>query len=217
MGRSVTTDQITAEFTRHVTDSIAVKQRLVAAPEAAVAVARVLIDAYEQGNCMFVFGNGGSAADAQHIAAEFLGRFYIERPSMAAHALTVNTSALTAIGNDYAFDEVFARQLRGLGRSGDVAVGISTSGNATNVVRALEAAREMGMVSVALTGSRGGEARRVADYWVGVPSDDTPRVQEAHICIGHIWSALVEAALYGTDETAGKATPASELTGVARR
>jgi len=156
MGRSVTTDQITAEFTRQVTDSIAVKQRLVAAPEAAVAVARVLIDAYEQGNCMFVFGNGGSAADAQHIAAEFLGRFYIERPSMAAHALTVNTSALTAIGNDYAFDEVFARHLRGLGRSGDVAVGISTSGNATNVVRALEAAREMGMVSVALTGSRGG-------------------------------------------------------------
>jgi len=153
---------------------------------------------------MFVFGNGGSAADAQHIAAEFLGRFYIERPSMAAHALTVNTSALTAIGNDYSFDEVFARQLHGLGRPGDVAVGISTSGNATNVVRALEAGRQIGMITVALTGSRGGKAKDVVDHWVGVPSDDTPRIQEAHITIGHIWSALVEAALFGElDETVG--------------
>ena len=138
-------------------------------------VARVLIDAYRRGNAMFLFGNGGSAADAQHIAAEFLGRFYIERPSLAAHALTVNTSALTAIANDYSFDEVFARQLRGLGRRGDVAVGISTSGNAANVLAGLLAAREMGITAVALTGSGGGRAREAADYWVRVPSDDTPR------------------------------------------
>jgi D-sedoheptulose 7-phosphate isomerase len=185
------------ELERQLQDSIVVKQRLLDEPRAVVDVAQVLIAAYRAGNTLFVFGNGGSAADAQHIAAEFLGRFYIERPSLAAHALTVNTSALTAIGNDYSFDEVFARQLRALARTGDVAIGISTSGNAANVVRALEAAREMGAASVALTGSKGGRAREVADYWVGVPSDDTPRIQEAHITIGHIWSALVESALFG--------------------
>jgi D-sedoheptulose 7-phosphate isomerase len=188
---------VAQEFDRQLEASIGVKQRLLADPGACIRVSRVLIDAYRAGNSLFVFGNGGSAADAQHIAAEFLGRFYIERPSLAAHALTVNTSALTAIGNDYSFDEIFARQLRGLGRAGDVALGISTSGNAPNVVHGLRAAREKGLTSVALTGSRGGLAREVADYWVGVPSDDTPRIQEAHITIGHIWSALVESALFG--------------------
>ena len=194
----MTDNSLEAAFARQLRESIETKQRLLESPAAALTVARALIDAYSAGNTLFVFGNGGSAADAQHIAAEFLGRFYIERPSMAAHALTVNTSALTAIGNDYSFDEVFARQLRGLGRAGDVSVGISTSGNAGNVVRAIEAGNEMGMVTVALTGSRGGRAREVADYWVGVPSDDTPRIQEAHIFIGHAWSALVEDALYGS-------------------
>src|SRR6478735_5953160 len=147
MGRDMTDQSLEAAFARQLSDSIETKQRLLASPAAALDVARALIDAYRAGNTLFVFGNGGSAADAQHIAAEFLGRFYIERPSMAAHALTVNTSALTAIGNDYSFDEVFARQLRGLGRAGDVCVGISTSGNAGNVVRALEAGHEMGLVT----------------------------------------------------------------------
>jgi D-sedoheptulose 7-phosphate isomerase len=202
----MTTDSLDAEFERQLRDSIETKQRLLADHTAAVAVARVLIDAYRAGNTMFVFGNGGSAADAQHIAAEFLGRFYLERPSLPAHALTVNTSALTAIGNDYSFDEVYARQLRGLGRAGDVAVGISTSGNAANVVRALQSASSLGIKTVALTGSRGGRAREVADYWVGVPSDDTPRIQEAHIAIGHIWSALVEAALFGDGAGASNGT-----------
>ena len=188
---------VAQEFERQLQESIGVKERLLAQAGACVDVAQVLIAAYRAGNALFVFGNGGSAADAQHIAAEFLGRFYIERPPLAAHALTVNTSALTAIANDYSFDEVFARQLRALGKRGDVALGISTSGNAANVVRALEAAHETGMTSVALTGSRGGRAKEVADYWVGVPSDDTPRIQEAHITIGHIWSALVESALFG--------------------
>jgi len=169
--------------------------------EPCLAVARALIDAYRAGNSLFVFGNGGSAADAQHIAAEFLGRYYLERPALAAHALTVNTSALTAIANDYSYDEVFARQLRALGRVGDVAVGITTSGNARNVLQALIAAREMGIVAVALTGARGGLALDAADHWVRVPSDDTPRIQEAHITIGHIWSELVEAALFGDRRT----------------
>lgn len=164
-------------------------------------IAERIADALANGNKLLVAGNGGSAADAQHIAAEFLGRFYIERRPMPAHALSVNTSALTAIGNDYGFDDVFARQLRALAHPGDVAVGISTSGNAANVVTALEAAREMGVVSVAMTGSRGGRAREVAEHWVGVPSDDTPRIQEAHIAIGHIWSAMVEAALFGEGAT----------------
>ena len=190
-------DPIEGRFRASLQASIDAKTALLSDLGPSVAVAHVLIDAYRRGNSMFVFGNGGSAADAQHIAAEFLGRFYIERPSLAAHALTVNTSALTAIANDYSFDEVYARQLRGLARPGDVAVGISTSGNARNVVAGLGAANECGLTSVALTGSRGGEARTVAQHWVGVPSDDTPRIQEAHIAIGHIWSELVEAALFG--------------------
>jgi D-sedoheptulose 7-phosphate isomerase len=190
-------DSVSDRFRARVEDSVQVKQALLADLGPAVTVANVIVDAYRAGNCLFLFGNGGSAADAQHIAAEFLGRFYIERPSLAAHALTVNTSALTAIGNDYSFAEVFARQLCALGRPGDVAVGISTSGNAANVVRALEAANSAGLTSVALTGSKGGRSREVAQYWVGVPSDDTPRIQESHVMIGHIWSELVEADLFG--------------------
>lgn len=184
-------------FRARLQANIDTKHALLGDLDACTAVAQVLIDAYRRGHTMFLFGNGGSAADAQHIAAEFLGRFYIERASLAAHALTVNTSALTAIANDYSFDEVFARQLRGMGRAGDVAIGISTSGNAGNVVAGLGAANEGGLTSVALTGSRGGKAREMAQYWVGVPSDDTPRIQETHITIGHIWSELVEDALFG--------------------
>jgi D-sedoheptulose 7-phosphate isomerase len=188
---------LAVQFRAQVRDSIGAKEALLEDLGPSVRVAQVLIDAYRAGNCMFLFGNGGSAADAQHIAAEFLGRFYIERPAMAAHALTVNTSALTAIGNDYSFEEVFARQVRALGRAGDVVVGISTSGNAANVLAGLAAAREKGMITVALTGAKGGKAREEADHWVAVPSNDTPRIQESHVMIGHIWSALVEAALFG--------------------
>jgi len=195
-------DDLAARFAGQLRESARVKEALAADPSVCAEVASVLIDAYRRGNTLFLFGNGGSAADAQHIAAEFLGRYYIERPAMAAHALTVNTSALTAIGNDYAFEQVFARQLRALGESGDVAVGISTSGNAANVLAALAAGREMGMTTVALTGSGGGKAREAVDYWVGVPSDDTPRIQETHIAIGHIWSELVEEAIHGASASA---------------
>jgi D-sedoheptulose 7-phosphate isomerase len=190
-------DELESRFRRQVEASIAAKQALLADLGPCVAVADALIGSYRNGGQLFLFGNGGSAADAQHIAAEFLGRFYLERRALPAQALTVNTSALTAISNDYSFDEVFARQLQALGRTHDVAVGISTSGNAANVVAGLVAARELGLITVAMTGSGGGRAREVADHWVGVPSDDTPRIQEAHITIGHIWSELVEAALFG--------------------
>jgi D-sedoheptulose 7-phosphate isomerase len=183
-------------FRAELQASIDTKQALLEDLGPCLAVASALIDAYRAGHTLFLFGNGGSAADAQHIAAEFLGRFYIERPALAAHALTVNTSALTAIGNDYGFEEIFARQIRALGRPGDIAVGISTSGNAANVLAGLSAAREVGLTTVALTGASGGRAKESVDHWVGVPSDVTPRIQEAHIAIGHIWSALVEAALF---------------------
>ena len=182
---------------RRIEESIRAKQGLLAEPHAAIEVAQVLVDTYRRGNAMFLFGNGGSAADAQHIAAELLGRFYLERSPLAAHALTVNTSALTAIANDYSFEQVFARQLQALGRPGDVAIGISTSGNAPNVLAALATGREIGMVLVAMTGAKGGKAKGLVDHWIGVPSDDTPRIQEAHIMLGHVWSELIEDALFG--------------------
>lgn len=190
-------EQLAERFRRQVEESARVKNALLADLGPCVSVAGMLIEAYRGGHAMFLFGNGGSAADAQHIAAEFLGRYYIERRALAAHALTVNASALTAIGNDYSFEHVFARQLQALARPGDVAVGISTSGNAANVIAGLAAAREIGMITVALTGAAGGKAKPLVDHWVGVPSDDTPRIQEAHITIGHIWSELVEDALFG--------------------
>jgi D-sedoheptulose 7-phosphate isomerase len=190
-------EALTEQFHRQVEASIRAKQDLLADLGACVDVAAVLIEAYRNGHALFLFGNGGSAADAQHIAAEFLGRYYLERPALAAHALTVNTSALTAIGNDYGFETVFARQLQALGKPGDVAVGISTSGNAANVVAGLRAARALGMTTVALTGAGGGQAKGIVDHWIGVPTDDIPRVQEAHIMIGHIWSELVESVLFG--------------------
>jgi len=190
-------ESLDEQFRRQVQESIRVKEALLLDLEPSLAVANMLISAYRNGKAMFLFGNGGSAADAQHIAAEFLGRYYLERPALAAHALTVNTSALTAISNDYSYEQVFGRQIQALAGAGDVAVGISTSGNAPNVLRGLEVAKELGLTTVAMTGAKGGKAREVVDYWVGVPSDDTPRIQEAHITIGHIWSELVEAALFG--------------------
>jgi D-sedoheptulose 7-phosphate isomerase len=160
-----------------------------------LAVARVLVEAYRRGGTMFVFGNGGSAADAQHIAAELVGRFRHERRAFRADALTVNTSILTAISNDYSFDRVYARQLEAVGRPGDVAVGLSTSGKAASVILAFEKARELGMTTVAMTGSATSPASALADHWIAVPSTDTPRIQESHITIGHLWAELIEAAL----------------------
>jgi D-sedoheptulose 7-phosphate isomerase len=164
-------------------------------------VAEQLIEAYKAGKKALLFGNGGSAADAQHIAAELLGKYYLHRQALPAAALTVNTSSLTAIANDYAFEHVFSRQIEALGNSGDVAVGISTSGNSPNVVEGLCAAKRRGMTTVGLTGEDGGRLKAVADYCICVPSRDTPRIQEAHILIGHIWCEFVEQALFGQHET----------------
>ena len=148
-----------------------------------------------QGRKLLLMGNGGSAADCQHLAAEFTGRFQHERAPLAAIALTTDTSALTCISNDYGFEEVFARQLAGLGQPGDCAIGISTSGRSPNVLRALERARTLGLTTIGLAGRDGGDMRALCDLCLVVPHADTARIQEAHIFIGHSWCAMVEQAL----------------------
>lgn len=149
------------------------------------------------GGKVLIFGNGGSAADSQHIAAELVGRFSKERRALPAIALTVNTSNLTAISNDYSYEDVFARQVEALGRPGDVAVGISTSGNSPNVVKALERAKAIGLSTEAWTGQRGGKCAQMAGIAFKAPSNDTPRIQELHITVGHVVCDLVEQALFG--------------------
>ena len=156
----------------------------------------ILVAALQNGNKALLFGNGGSAADAQHIAAEFVGRFAFDRPALPALALSVNTSCVTAIGNDYGYDLVFSRQLEALARPGDVAIGISTSGNSPNVVQALEAAKKMKVHAVGMTGRAGGKLVGAAEHCIRVPSDETPRIQESHILIGHILSELVEREIF---------------------
>jgi D-sedoheptulose 7-phosphate isomerase len=179
--------------------SIATKQLLLSNHDIVSTVAKVseiLVDALRQGNKALLFGNGGSAADAQHIAAELVGRFAFDRPALPALALSVNSSCVTAIGNDYGFDQVFSRQLEALARPGDVAIGISTSGNSPNVLQALSVARKMGLQTVAWTGRTGGDLRNNVDHCICVPSSVTPRIQECHILIGHIISELVERELF---------------------
>jgi len=159
------------------------------------AAADLVIQGLRNGGKVLFCGNGGSAADCQHLAAELAGRYLRDRAPMAAVALTVDSSILTAVANDYSYDEVFARQVRGLGRPGDVLVGISTSGNSRNVVAALEAARAIGMHCIGLTGAGGGRMKELCDVCVCVPSTDTPRIQEMHIAAGHMMCELVETAL----------------------
>ncbi|MFX0203139.1 MAG: SIS domain-containing protein [Candidatus Hodarchaeota archaeon] len=156
-----------------------------------------MIKAFRQKNKVLLCGNGGSAADAQHIAAELSGRFYFDREPLFAEAVHVNSSYLTAVANDYSFDDVFSRYIRGIGKPGDFLVGISTSGNSNNVIRALEVANNMGMITVGLTGQTGGKMKHVCKYLINVPSSDTARVQEAHIMIGHIICEMVEDNLFG--------------------
>jgi D-sedoheptulose 7-phosphate isomerase len=191
------------QFHRRVIDvieeSIAVKQLVLDSSEIVATisdVSKLLIEALTKGNKAFFFGNGGSAADAQHIAAEFVGRFAFDRRALPALALSVNSSCVTAIGNDYGFDQVFSRQIEALGRAGDVAVGITTSGNSRNVILGLRAAKRAGMHAIVFTGGLGGDIKSVADYHICVPSNLTPRIQECHILIGHIIAELVEETMF---------------------
>ncbi len=191
-----TTDVCVPALVRdRIQSSIDVKRMLLEDVEFQQATARAalrIVESLRAGKKVFFFGNGGSAADAQHLTAEFTGRYLKERQPLPALALSVNSSSLTAIGNDYGFELVFARQLEALGKHGDVAVGISTSGNSLNVVRAFEAAKSRGIFTVALTGSGGGQMGTIADCTICVPSRETPRIQECHILAGHIICEIVE-------------------------
>lgn len=183
-----------------IEESIAVKQALLADTafmERIDAAAQTIIKSLQNGGKVHFCGNGGSAADAQHLAAELSGRFYFDRPPLNAEALHCNTSYLTAVGNDYGYDYIFSRLLRGTAKRGDVLVGISTSGNSKNIVKAYETAKEMGIVIISLTGETGGVMKDFSDILLNVPSTDTPRIQESHIMIGHIICELVETDMFG--------------------
>jgi len=189
-GEARVTDSI---LRSNIESSIRVHSQLLeACLPAMTAAANALISAYRAGHKALFFGNGGSAADAQHLAAELVGRYLRERTPLPAVALAENTSAMTAISNDFGYDQVFSRQLQALGRPGDVAIGISTSGNSPNVVEALISARKMGLYTIGLTGASGGKMRNLVDSLIAVPSGETPRVQECHILVGHALCDAVE-------------------------
>ena len=161
------------------------------------AAAQMIVDAYEQGKKTLLAGNGGSAADAQHIAGEFVSKFYFDRPGIASIALTTDTSIITAIGNDYGYDKLFSRQIQAQGSAGDVFIGISTSGNSANLVEALRMCGQKGIKTIGLTGFTGGVVDSMCDLCIKVPSGETPRIQESHILIGHIICCIVEEKLFG--------------------
>jgi len=188
--------QSATKISQRIAETRASAEELLAQSDSIGEVAEVLIKAYRAGNKAIFFGNGGSAADSQHLATELVGRFLKERSALSALALTVNTSALTAISNDYGFEQVFARQLEALGKPGDVAVAISTSGDSPNIIAAVQTAKRMGIVTVGLSGREGGRLKTEADYCLCAPADISPRIQEMHILIGHILCELIEQALF---------------------
>jgi D-sedoheptulose 7-phosphate isomerase len=155
-------------------------------------IAHTIVKALKQGNRVYFCGNGGSAADAQHLAAELSGRFYTDRDALPAEALHCNTSYLTAVANDYSYDVIYARLVKGIAHQGDVLIGLSTSGNSGNILKAFEMAREKGVITVGFTGETGGKMKSISDFLINVPSKDTPRIQESHILVGHIICQLVE-------------------------
>jgi D-sedoheptulose 7-phosphate isomerase len=178
-----------------ITASIEVKKRLLhddAMLQQLEAVVNAMVAALKNGNRIYFCGNGGSAADAQHLAAEFSGRFYTDRDALPAEALHCNSSYLTAVANDYSYDVIYSRLVKGICNSGDVLVGLSTSGNSTNIVKAFETAQQKQIITVGFTGASGGKMKALSNYLFNVPSNDTPRIQESHIMLGHIICQLVE-------------------------
>ena len=201
MKQAEVTESVRSLVKDRIRRSIQVKEALLADAafqEAVATVAMKIVDSLRAGGKLFLFGNGGSATDAEHLAAEFTGRYLKERRGLPAMALNVNLSAITAIGNDYGFDAIFARQMEALGKAGDVAIGITTSGNSRNVIRALEVAKSLEIFTVALTGASGGKVKNIAECTIRIPSQETPRIQECHILTGHILCELVENTLFET-------------------
>jgi D-sedoheptulose 7-phosphate isomerase len=184
-----------------ISSSIAVKQQLLNNDAMILqleTVSQLITNAFKNGNKVLFCGNGGSAADAQHLAAEFSGRFYTDRDALPAEALHVNTSYLTAVANDYSYDVVYARMVKGIAVKGDVLIGLSTSGNSKNILEAFKVAKEKGVVTIAFTGTTGGAMKEWSDFLFNVPSTDTPRIQESHIMLGHIICQLVEEQYFGS-------------------
>ena len=187
------------EIRNIIQSSIDTKQKILKDPiliETIERVTALIVKAFRNGNKVLFCGNGGSAADAQHLAAEFSGRFYTDRDPLPSEALHCNTSYLTAVANDYGYDVVYSRIVKGSGRAGDVLVSLSTSGNSVNIINAIEQAKKIGMINVVLTGETGGKMKAICDHLINVPSKDTPRIQESHIMIGHIICQLVEQELF---------------------
>ena len=203
---SLSTEQVDW-VNRQVEDSIRVHEAVRALTPLLTQIGQQMAEAFQNGGRVYFFGNGGSAADAQHWAAELSGRFYLDRPGLPAFALTVNTSEITAIGNDFGYELTFARPLAAMAKPGDMAVGISTSGNSANVIRALEVARKHRVTTIGFTGETGGKMKSLCDYCISIPATDTARIQEAHELCGHIVCGLVERLLFGqrqVDTASGK-------------
>ena len=178
-----------------IAESISVKEKVLKSDRIIETVQKIvneMVAALKKGNRIYFCGNGGSAADAQHLAAEFSGRFYTDRDALPAEALHCNTSYLTAVANDYSYDVVYARLVKGIGQKGDVLVGLSTSGNSSNIVKAFEVAKEKGILTIGFTGEGGGQMKSLSDFLLDIPSKNTPRIQESHIMLGHIICQLVE-------------------------
>jgi D-sedoheptulose 7-phosphate isomerase len=192
-------NNLISDIKKSISESIQVKQNILENPDLLSKISQVsqeIINAFKNDKKVLFCGNGGSAADAQHIAAELSGRFYFDREPLFAEALHVNTSYLTAVANDYSYDEVFSRLVKAKGRAGDILIGISTSGNSKNVIKAIEVANEKGMITIGMTGKTGGKMKEICKYLINVPSTDTPRIQEGHIMIGHIICEIVEKVLF---------------------
>ena len=191
--------KIIMDIQKRIQNSISTKQKILENNNLLINIDKtinIITKAFNTGGKVLFCGNGGSAADAQHLAAELSGRFYIDRKPLPAEAMHVNTSYLTAVANDYSYDEIYARYLISTGKKGDVLIGISTSGNSKNIVRAFEEAKKMGIKTIALTGQDGGKLKNISDILINVPSKDTPRIQESHILIGHIICEFVEKNLF---------------------
>lgn len=188
-------------------ESINIKEEVLKNPEIIETIgeiAQAIIQCLERKKRVYFFGNGGSAADAQHLAAELVSKFYMERDGLPAEALSTNTSVITAIGNDYSFAKIFARQIEASGTAGDIALGISTSGNSENIIEAMKAAGGKGMITVGFTGQGGGRLKEVVDYCFCAPSKDTPRIQEVHITVGHIICEIVEKVIFASKNSLGQ-------------